>query len=112
MIDIRAGQAPSSCPTRPLTASPCEPVDDPVNQIPYLQRYQGNAAVSAHDLQVTLGNDVMDSATADDYHTVKHTFFHLIGAAWLRYVEWATVDPEEIIMGGNNDGLTALGAWG
>ena len=28
----------------------------PINQIPYLQVYQRNAAVSAHDLQVTLGN--------------------------------------------------------
>ena len=101
---IRAGAGNQFMPYPPADGIPVEPVDDPVNQIPYLQRYQGNAAVSAHDLQVTLGNDVMDSATADDYHTVKHTFFHLIGAAWLRYVEWAAVDPEEIIMGGNYDG--------
>ena len=79
---------------------------DPVNQVPYLQTYQRNAAVSAHDLQVTLGTDVMQSATADDYNTVKNAFIHLIGAAWQRYVEWATVDPEELIIGGNNDGLT------
>ena len=77
---------------------------EPVNQIPYLQTYQRNAAVSAHDLQVTLGTDVMQSATADDYNTVKHSFIHLIGAAWQRYVEWATVDPEELIIGGNYDG--------
>ena len=75
-----------------------------VNQIPYLQTYQRNAAVSAHDLQVTLGTDVMQSATADDYNTVKNTFIHLIGAAWQRYVEWAAVDPEELIIGGNFDG--------
>ena len=77
---------------------------EPVNQIPYLQTYQRNAAVSAHDLQVTLGTDVMQSATADDYNTVKHSFIHLIGAAWQRYVEWAPVDPEELIIGGNYDG--------
>ena len=76
----------------------------PVNQVPYLQTYQRNAAVSAHDLQVTLGTDVMQSATADDYNTVKNTFIHLIGAAWQRYVEWAAVDPEELIVGGNFDG--------
>ena len=35
----------------------------------------------------------MQSATDDDYQTVKHSFIHLIGAAWERYVEWATVDP-------------------
>ena len=77
---------------------------EPVNQIPYLLTYQRNAAVSAHDLQVTLGTDVMQSATDDDYQTVKHSFIHLIGAAWQRYVEWATVDPEEMIVGGNYDG--------
>ena len=77
---------------------------EPVNQIPYLQTYQRNAAVSAHDLQVTLGTDVMQSATAADYNTVKNTFIHLIGAAWQRYVEWAPVDPEELIIGGNYDG--------
>ena len=79
-------------------------IREPVNQIPYLQTYQRNAAVSAHDLQVTLGTDVMQSATADDYNTVKHSFIHLIGAAWQRYVEWAAVDPEELIIGGNFDG--------
>ena len=77
---------------------------EPVNQVPYLLTYQRNAAVSAHDLQVTLGTDVMQSATDDDYQTVKHSFIHLIGAAWQRYVEWATVDPEELIVGGNYDG--------
>ena len=75
-----------------------------VNQIPALQTYQRNAAVSAHDLQVTLGTDVMQSAEANDYNTVKNTFIHLIGAAWQRYVEWAMVDPEELIIGGNFDG--------
>ena len=80
------------------------PVFEPVNQVPLLSLYQRNAAVSAHDLQVTLGTDVMQSATDDDYQTVKHSFIHLIGAAWQRYVEWATVDPEELIVGGNYDG--------
>ena len=32
-------------------------------------------------------------------------FIHMIGSAWLRYEEWAKVDPEELILGGNNDGL-------
>ena len=77
---------------------------EPINQVPYLQTYQRNAAVSAHDLQVTLGTDVMQSATADDYNTVKNSFIHLIGAAWQRYVEWALVDPQELIIGGNYDG--------
>ena len=80
------------------------PTPERVNQIPYLQVYQRNAAVSAHDLQVTLGTDVMQSATAADYNTVKNTFIHLIGAAWQRYVEWAAVDPEELIVGGVYDG--------
>ena len=60
--------------------------------------------MSAHDLQVTLGNDVMRSATADDYNTVKHTFIHLIGAAWIRYAIWEVIDPQELIVGGNFDG--------
>ena len=91
-------------PYPPADGIPSEPVDDPVNQVPYLQRYQRNASVSAHDLQVTLGTDVMQSATADDYNTVKHAFFHLIGSAWQRYVEWSAVDPQELIIGGNFDG--------
>ena len=53
---------------------------------------------------MTLGNDILLSATADDYDTVKHTHIHLIGAAWQRYVEWAAVDPLELIVGGNYDG--------
>ena len=94
--------------TRPLTAFPSRNVDDPVNQIPYLQLYQRNAAVSAHDLQVTLGNDILLSATADDHSTVKNAFIHLIGAAWQRYVEWAAVDPQELIIGGNYDGYAPV----
>ena len=78
---------------------------EPVNQIPHLQRFQGNASVSAHDLQVTLGNDLLRSATAEDYNTVKYAFFHMIGSAQLRYETWAAIDPEELIIGGNNDGL-------
>ena len=75
-----------------------------VNQIPALLVYQRNAAVSAHDLQVTLGTDVMQSATADDYNTVKNTFIHLIGATWIRYAIWEAIDPQELIVGGNYDG--------
>ena len=95
---------PSDFPDTSYLAYGGATIHVPVNQIPYLQTYQRNAAVSAHDLQVTLGTDVMQSATADDYNTVKHSFIHLIGAAWQRYVEWATVDPEELIIGGNYDG--------
>ena len=66
---------------------------EPVNQIPHLQRFQGNASVSAHDLQVTLGNDLLRSATAEDYNTVKYAFFHMIGSAQLRYETWAASRP-------------------
>ena len=91
-------------PYPPADGVPVYPVEEPVNQVPLLSLYQRNAAVSAHDLQVTLGTDVMQSATAADYNTVKNAFIHLIGAAWQRYVEWATVDPQELILGGNYDG--------
>ena len=76
-----------------------------VNQIPYLQTYQRNAAVSAHDLQVTLGTDVMQSATAADYNTVKNTFIHLIGAAWQTVRGMGSGGSRsELIIGGNYDG--------
>ena len=101
---IRAGRNGWYLPYPPADGVAVYPVEEPVNQVPILQQYQRNAAVSAHDLQVTLGTDVMQSATDDDYQTVKHSFIHLIGAAWQRYVEWATVDPEELIVGGNYDG--------
>ena len=101
---IRRGRITHYMPYPPADGIAVVPVEEPPNQVPYLQTYQRNAAVSAHDLQVTLGTDVMQSATADDYNTVKHSFIHLIGAAWQRYVEWATVDPEELIIGGNFDG--------
>ena len=62
--------------------------------------------MSAHDLEVTLGNDILRAATDDDYNTVKFTFIHMIGPvrgsgmkSGRRY------DPEELILGGNNDGL-------
>ena len=101
---IRAGRDGWYLPYPPADGIAVYPVEEPVNQVPILQQYQRNAAVSAHDLQVTLGTDVMQSATDDDYQTVKHSFIHLIGAAWQRYVEWATVDSEELIVGGNYDG--------
>ena len=72
--------------------------------MPILQQYQGHAAFAAHDLQVTLGNDVLRSATADDYNTVKNTFIHMIGSAWWRYEVLKDVDPQELIVGGNYDG--------
>ena len=103
--DIRRGAGIQFMPYPPADGLYVPPVDDPPNQIAHLQRIQANAAVSAHDLQVTLGNDILRSATADDYNTVKFTFIHMIGSAWLRYEEWAKVDPEELILGGNNDGL-------
>ena len=95
-LDSALGRAASDgwyLPYPPADGVAVYPVEEPVNQVPLLSLYQRNAAVSAHDLQVTLGTDVMQSATDDDYQTVKHSFIHLIGAAWQRYVEWATVDP-------------------
>ena len=103
-LAIERGEGTQYMPYPPADGIAVRPVDEPPNQVPYLSLYQRNAAVSAHDLQVTLGTDVMQSATADDYNTVKNTFIHLIGAAWQRYVEWAAVDPQELIIGGNYDG--------
>ena len=85
-----------------MTAA-CPP--NPSTRFPTSQRYRRNAAVSAHDLQVTLGTG-RDAECPPPTTTIqsKNTFFHLIGAADQRYVEWEKVDPQELIIGGNYDG--------
>ena len=52
--EIDRGVGTQFMPYPPADGVPVPPVDDPVNQVPYLTRFQRNAAVSAHDLQVTL----------------------------------------------------------
>ena len=71
---IRAGAGTQFMPYPPADGIPVEPVDDPPNQIAHLQRVQGNAAVSAHDLQVTLGNDILRSRNR---RRLQHRQVHL-----------------------------------
>ena len=58
----------------------------------------------AHQLDAAMGHHTLSSASEADRITVFRTLSVLIGAAMKRYAEWASVDPAEVISGGQNDG--------
>ena len=81
------------------------PVSDPVNQVPYLQLFKGHAARFMHQLDATIGHHSLQAAEEDDRDAIRQTIRDMIGAAWIKYQMWAVIDPEELIVGGVNDGV-------
>ena len=77
---------------------------EPVNQIPYLQAFRTHAARFAHQLDAGMGVHTLLSAEERDRLIILNANTDLIGNAWHRYEAWKAVDPEERIIGGNNDG--------
>ena len=77
---------------------------DPVNQIPYLQDYQGHVARAAHQLDAAMGFYSMLSMEESDRLAIYHAYRDFIAVAWLRYVAWGLIDPQELIIGGLYDG--------
>ena len=77
----------------------------PVNQLPYLDEYQGHASRFAHQLDAALGHHSLYAAEEADRMVTLQTLSSMIGSAWIRYGIWEAIDPEEIVHGGNNDGV-------
>ena len=77
----------------------------PVNQIPWLRLFKGHAARLMHQLDATIGHHSLQAAEEVDRETIRQTIRDMIGAAWIKYQVWAVIDPEELIVGGNNDGV-------
>ena len=58
-----------------------------------------------HQLDATIGHHSLQAAEEVDRETIRETIRDMIGAAWIKYQVWAVIDPEELIVGGNNDGV-------
>ena len=78
---------------------------EPVNQIPYLQEFQSHAARFAHQLDAAMGLHSIQSMEKEDRDALFELFHDGIASGTRRYAEWETIDPEELIIGGVNDGL-------
>ena len=79
--------------------------ETPVNQTPYLDEFQGHAATFAHQLDAAMGHHSLQSAEEEDRLTTLQTLSAMIGSAWIRYRTWEAIDPTELVIGGNNDGI-------
>ena len=80
-------------------------LDDPPNQHYQLQNFRAHAARFAHQLGAAMGpQEPLQEAPEADRITVHDTLAAMIGSAARRYDEWDTVDPEELILGGQHDG--------
>ena len=79
--------------------------DVPVNQYPSIRAFRAHAATFAHQLDAAMGHHSLASADEADRLTIYNALKDMIGSAWQRYAIWEAIDPEEIIVGGNNDGM-------
>ena len=77
---------------------------EPVNQVPYTTAFKDHAARFAHQLDAGMGVHTLLSAEERDRLIILNTQKDVIGSAVIRYDEWGTVDPEELIIGGVYDG--------
>ena len=67
--------------------------------------FKAHAARLMHQLDATIGHHSLQAAEEVDRETIRQTIRDMIGAAWIKYQVWAVIDPEELIIGGNNDGV-------
>ena len=74
------------------------------NQFLDIQNYRAHAARFAHQLDSAWGNHSILSAEEADRLTTFNALADMIGSAWRRYKTWDATDPEELVIGGNNDG--------
>ena len=77
----------------------------PANQHFDLQNYREHAARFGHQLDAAMGHHTLASADVRDSLVVLQTLSDMIGSAWKRYEVWEATDPEELVIGGNNDGI-------
>ena len=72
---------------------------------PSIRDFRAHAATFAHQLDAAMGHHSLASADEADRLTIYNALKDMIGSAWQRYAVWEAIDPEELIVGGNNDGL-------
>ena len=77
---------------------------EPVNQYFELNAFRAHAARFAHQLDTGMGTHTLLSADERDRLIVHQSLSAMIGSAARRYAEWYTIDPEELIVGGEFDG--------
>ena len=76
-----------------------------VNQYPSIRAFRAHAATFAHQLDAAMGHHSLASADEADRLTIYNALKDMIGSAWQRYAIWEAIDPEDLIVGGNNDGM-------
>ena len=78
---------------------------EPVNQYHALLQFREHASRFAHQLDDALGHHSLTSASEEDRMVTYQTLSSMIGSGWSRYKIWDATDPEELIVGGNFDGV-------
>ena len=73
--------------------------------MPLLLDFRSHAATFAHQLDDAMGHHSLTSSSEEDRLVTYQTLSAMIGSAWKRYKIWEATDPEELVIGGNNDGL-------
>ena len=79
--------------------------ETPVNQIAYTWPYREHLATFAHQLDAAMGHHSLLSAEEPDRLVTLQTLSAMLGSAWIRYDTWDAINPEELVVGGVNDGL-------
>ena len=67
---------------------------DPVNQIPYLQRWRRELAIFAHWLDIFHGTRSATASSAIDREFVYSWCASIVGRGWEELEGWARIDPE------------------
>ena len=80
------------------------PVEEAVNQVPEVSKFREHAARFAHQLDAAMGHHTLAAAEERDRLATYNTLADLIGNAWRKFQEWADIDPQELITGGQYDG--------
>ena len=76
-----------------------------VNQWFLLNQFREHASRFAHQLDDALGHHSLASSSEEDRMVTFQTLSSMIGSGWMRYKIWAATDSEELIIGGNFDGV-------
>ena len=79
--------------------------NDPANQYFDLDAYREHAARFAHQLDDAMGHHSLTSMSEEDRLVILQTLSAMLGSAERRYRIWDAVDPLELVIGGNFDGV-------
>ena len=84
--------------TRPV------PSVEPVNQWPDVWTFKAHAATSMNQLEAGMSYHSMGAASEADRLTTFQTLSALLSFGWSKYNEYAAIDSQELVVGGNYDG--------